>query len=276
MLMSFDVPERPKIAGAAISLVLRAHNVADSVAKTIRRWTKVLDELERDYELFLVDDGSTDGTAAVVQNLTVEYPRLKVLQHETRLGFGAALRTGLEAAGHPLLFYSTCNESYQPGQLKKLLERIDEVDLVSGFRAGRPMPGWLRVLALVRRCLVRLVFGIDLRPAPGWLGWKPAAYRKLVRWLFGIRLGDIDSAFKLFRRSIFDRIPLQSAGRFVHAEILAKANFLGCIMDEVGLEEQAEWHADDQRWTELRRTFWNPEFALPPPGKPVELSIAKQ
>ena len=104
------------------------------------------------------------------------------------------------------------------------------------------------------------MLGMSLEPLPGWLGGKALAYQKLIRLLFAVRLHDIDCAFKLFRRKIFDRIPIQSDGEFVHAEILAKANFLGCYVDEVPLEETAKWIADPRRFAELRHVFRNPDF----------------
>jgi hypothetical protein len=116
------------------------------------------------------------------------------------------------------------------------------------------------VLGWFWRWSLWLLFGIVLLPLPGWLGRQPVAYQKLVRWLFGVRVGDIDSAFKLFRREVFDRIPIQSDGQFVHAEILAKANFAGCLMEEVAIEVPATWESDSRRWAELWRVFRSPDF----------------
>jgi hypothetical protein len=90
--------------------------------------------------------------------------------------------------------------------------------------------------------------------------------------LFGVRIGDIDSAFKLFRRSVFDRIPIQSDSAFVHAEILAKANFAGCVMDEIALDVPATWESDPRRFADLRRVFRMPDFgpAVLPKREPAE------
>src|SRR5207248_6099704 len=105
-------------------------------------------------------------------------------------------------------FYTECSNSYEPSDLARLLEVIDKVDLVSGCRVGR--------FARERTSV-----------------WSQYAYRGFLRLLFGLRLKDVDCSFKLFRRSMFARIPIQSDGPFVHAEIRAKANFLGCIMSGV-------------------------------------------
>src|SRR5579871_3798759 len=215
----------PRITKAALSVVLPIHNIAASLPKLVEEWIAYLGRLKRDCELILVDDGSTDGTAEAADALAATNPKVRVLRHAEHRGVGACLRTGIGEARHPLLFYSSADPSYRPADLGRLLGRLPRVHLVSGYRAGRPVPTGFKVLGGTWRWLLWLVFGITVLPLPGWLGRKLVAYQKLVRALFGVRVGDIDSACKLFRRELFDRIPIQSDGAFVHAEILAKANF---------------------------------------------------
>ena len=163
-----DMPERPPIASSPLSVVLVARNAEADVADVLAGWFAVLDGLGRDYELLLIDDGSTDATAARAEALVAQQPRLKVLRHEERRGFGAALRTGITAARHPLLFWSTCDRQYQPEELKQLLNEIDKVDMVTGYRVSRPVPLPLRCLGFVYRLLVRVLFGVSLEPRHGW------------------------------------------------------------------------------------------------------------
>jgi glycosyltransferase involved in cell wall biosynthesis len=197
-----------------------------------------------------VDDGSTDRSAALAEEWAGRHPRGRVLRHRVRSGFGAALRTGLAAARHPLFFYSTCDNQYEPADLKQLLDVIDQVHVVSGYRVQEGASG---------------------KPYRAGRG-----YRWLVRLLFGVRLRDIDCAFKLFRREIFARIPIQSNGRFVHAEILAKANFLGCLMGEApvryrpgpgGATAEASLR---QTLAEAHRVFHHPDFG------PAELLVKEE
>src|SRR5262249_55302869 len=96
-----------------------------------------------------------------------------------------------------------------------------------------PVPAWMRRVGHVYRILVRIVLGIHREPLAGWRGWAEWRRALCLRLMFGLRLADVPSAFKLFRRSVFDRLPIQSDGQFVHAEIMAKANFLGCLIAEV-------------------------------------------
>ena len=69
---------------------------------------------------------------------------------------------------------------------------------------------------------MRVLFGIPLEPRPGWQGWRAWRRGLVLRWGFGLRLYDADCALKLFRRSVFERIPVQSDGAFAHTEVLAK------------------------------------------------------
>ena len=105
-----------------------------------------------------MDDGSTDGTAGRAEGLRDKLPRLEVLRHEAPHGVGGGLRTALDAAKQPLFFYTLCDPRYRPDDLPRLLAVIDPVHLVSGYRAGRPVPApWRAVGADDPRVLPRRV-----------------------------------------------------------------------------------------------------------------------
>jgi dolichol-phosphate mannosyltransferase len=194
-------------------------------------------------------------------------------------GFGAALRIGLASARFPLLAHATADRCYRPGDLQRLLDEIDQVDLVSGFRASQPVPLLLRGVGAVIRRLSRWLAGLPLEPLPGWLGWQGQAYGWLVRLLFGVRVRDVQSELKLFRREIFTRLPIQCDGPAVHAEVLAKANFLGCLMAEVpvsyrpGQPPPPPWRAIVP---ELRRLLATPEFRPAAGGGPANETSGSQ
>jgi hypothetical protein len=175
-----------------------------------------------------------------------------------------------------LLFCSTCDRQYEPEDLKKLLAEIDKVDLVTGFRVSRPMPLGLRALGFLYRALIRILFGVSLEKRPAWLGWSALRRRWQARLLFGLRVGDPGCLFQLFRRSIFQRIPIQSKGTFAQVEVLAKANFLGCYMTEVPITHHppadpggAIDTPDRRERKEAFQLLKDPDFGPPvlPPGK---------
>jgi len=227
------LPEKPKIATAPLSVVLVSCNAGNDLRDIVLAWSTLLDGLARDYEIIVVDEASTDGTGAAAELLRNDFPRLQVFRQVTRRGVGAALRIGITAARHPLLFYTTCNKQFQPPDLIKLLDAIDRADVVTGYRVGRPTPGWYAVLRGLNYIFARVVFGLELEVQDCWLGRQGWGRRMLAWWLLRLHTADSECMYRLCRRAIFERIPLQSEGIFSQIEILAKANFLGLYIAEV-------------------------------------------
>lgn len=257
-------------------MVLLAHQAEPFLDTLLADWFATLDSLQRDYEVLLVDDGSTDRTGELAESLKERYGRLLVFRHPTHQGEGAALRTGIVVARFPLLAYARLDPRYHPADLAKLLKEIDKVHIVSGYRAGRRPPLFWRLTGLLWRGLNRIVFGHAPSPLPGWLGWKNHAERFLVRALFGVRNQDVACPYRLIRREALVRIPLQSNGTFAHVEILAKANFLGLYLaEEVPLgepdrpvpAEPLEKEEIRQLFTEGKRVFKQPDFSLTQPDE---------
>lgn len=263
-----------------ISVVIPVYNAADRLEKVVPAWGDALARLGREYEIVVVNDGSTDETPAILEKLAggrVKY--LRVLKHETRKGFGACLRTALAEVRYPLFFYTSPDYPYLPADVRKLLERIevrDEVfkkqpDLISGCRTGQPTPAIVKWLGAAWRLLWRVAVGMQVQAIPTWLGLSQYLYGRLVGWVFGVPLADVNSAFKLYRTAFLKRVPIQSDGGFVHAELVAKATFLTSIMDEVALTPAPPSPPPvPSVWAEMWRVFKNPDFGTPPtaPAQP--------
>src|SRR5262245_51691702 len=113
-LAMFDMEKLPAVTPAPISVVLPVYNHEAPLEKGVEAWVVYLNGLVWGYEILLVDDGSTDRTPTLAEALTTRNPLVRLLRHETHRGFGAALRTGLAAAQHPLLVYCPGDLSYQP------------------------------------------------------------------------------------------------------------------------------------------------------------------
>jgi glycosyltransferase involved in cell wall biosynthesis len=257
----------------AVSVVIPVHNAADRVGKVVPAWAGALALLGRGYEILVVDDGSTDATAAALEQLAGRVNHLRVLKHEARRGFGACLKTALAEVQHPLLFYTSTDYPYTPTDLRRLLDRIevrDEVlgrqpDLISGCRTGRPVPVLVKWGGRAWRLLWRLLLGMPMEPSPTWLGGREWAYGTFVGWVFGVPLADVNSAFKLYRTAFLRRVPIQSDADFVHAELVAKATFLTSIMDEVPLTPKPDPEPElPSRLREMWHVFCRPEFGTPP------------
>jgi hypothetical protein len=256
-----ELPPREPIAKASVSVILPVCGLSPAVREVLAAWAPVLEGLERACEIIVVDEDNS--TAQAVADLRAAgTPRLSAQQLTRPGGVGAALRAGLAKAGYPLVVFAPCDTRYAAADLKKLLDVIDKVDCVSGCRTTA-MPPTLRWLGRAWRLTVRVVFGVPLEPLPGWLGWKQWLFRHALRLWTGVRVIDINCPFKLFRREMFARLPIQSEGAFVFGEILAKANFLECPMGEVELTGPADDPAQELRplLREARRVLANPEFA---------------
>jgi len=284
-----DLPPLPPISSAALSVVLLAHNAEAHLEPVIQDYLACLDGLKRDYELLLVDDGSTDQTAVRAASLAERFSSLTLLRHEQHRGEGAALRTAVARARHPLLFYAPCHPQYRSSHLNWLLTEpvacgegeqpkplIDTVHLTTAYHAGVATPLHWRVTGWLFRLVCRVLFNAAPSPRPGWLGWGRLGSWLICRVVFGIRNRDITCPVRLLRREVLQHMPLQSDGCFVHAEILAKANFLTLLLsDDIPLGDRQNPvpplpRAETARemFRDGRRVFWKPDFGPthPPPS----------
>lgn len=203
---------KPRIENReAISAVLPAFNEEENIETAITRMVDVLKSLSlRDWEVIVVDDGSADRTGETAKLLAARDPEhVRVLRHDTNRGYAQALSTGFGSARHDLIFYTDSDNQFDVGQLKELLPLVQNADIVCGFRIYRFDP------------LSRLV-----------LSW---GFNLLVRIAFRIKVRDIDCAFKLLRREVFDKVTIESKKFFVDAEVLAKARYYGFRMVEIGV-----------------------------------------
>lgn len=202
----------------------------------------------------------------------------------TPSGYGAAIRSGLESARHPLVLITSADYPYSPADLEKLIEKIDfpsevldpatgewamrKPDMAVGCRTGVPIPAFPKMIGLTYRTFCRIALGMPLEPLPGWYGFGEHL-RAWFSWVvYGIGLHDPHCGFKLFRRSLLDRFPIQCDGDLVHIELVAKATFLTCLMDVVPLTPKkdpvprAVWTRQDRRVLFGRPKFWKPQPSL--------------
>lgn len=192
-----------------ITFILPAYNEQENITDAIHSVVKVAERVASDYEVIVVDDGSCDDTSAIAQAESVENPRVRVLGHGRNRGYGEALRTGFLSARKDLVFFTDADNQFDLEELDHFLPWIEHVDVVAGYRINRQDPPMRRMMAA------------------GWNG--------LVRILFYVPVRDIDCAFKLFRRSVLERIDLESVGAMVSTELMVKLGRSGASVIEVGV-----------------------------------------
>ncbi len=204
--------EQPKSKGPVrrLSVVLPAYNEEPNVERVVREVVAHLDGLGLDYELIVVDDGSADRTGELLDRLQAELPRLRPQHHAKNRGYGAALRTGFDAAQMPYVFYMDGDGQFDIKDLDQLLPLASEDCIVTGYRIERRDP-------FMRRLNARL-FG-------GWL----------VRVMLGVRVRDLNCAFKLIPKKVLDSMTLESTGALINAELYGYAIRRGFGIREVGV-----------------------------------------
>src|SRR3954470_22635218 len=123
----------PKPAG--LSVFFPALNDSGTIASMVIRAVHAASELTPDYEVIVVNDGSTDATAEIAEELARTYPRVRVVHHPTNRGYGGALQTGFRTASKDLVFYTDGDAQYDPAELKLLWNSLTpEAHLVNGYK----------------------------------------------------------------------------------------------------------------------------------------------
>ncbi len=181
----------------ALSLVLPAFNEDANIARAVREAAAAGESLFADHEVVVVDDGSRDRTAAVLDALGRELgPRLVVVRHPHNRGYGAALRSGFAASRGDLVFYTDSDNQFDLAELRGFLPLMSECDAVLGYRIDRRDPWTRRVASSFFNGLSSLVFGMSVR--------------------------DLNCSFKLFRGDLLRSLPLESDDFFIDTEMVAR------------------------------------------------------
>jgi len=195
-----------------LSLILPAYNEEAVIAQAIAEAERDLSSICIEHEIIVVDDGSEDGTASIVALLASKHPRLRLLRHSVNRGYGAALRTGFEAAKFDRVAFTDADCQFHLVDLAELLVLTQEYDIAAGYRIERKDP-WRRK----------------------FLSW---GYNLLARALLGTGVRDCDCALKVFRRETAMQLLPEASGFFVNTEMLARAKQAGFSVVEHGVRHR--------------------------------------
>ncbi|MGH9801985.1 MAG: glycosyltransferase family 2 protein, partial [Blastocatellia bacterium] len=122
----------------SISVFFPAYNDEGSISVMVNKALSLLPQFADDYEVIVVNDGSSDGTAAVLDELARQNSAVRVIHHQRNRGYGGALRTGFLAATKDLVFYTDGDGQYDADELAKLIPLMTpEVDVVNGYKIKR-------------------------------------------------------------------------------------------------------------------------------------------
>src|SRR5688572_20518713 len=124
-----------------LSFFFPAYNDGGTIASLVIRAVQAAGRLTRDFEVIVVNDGSQDDTAEIIDELARTYPQVRVVHHSVNRGYGGALRTGFATATKELIAYTDGDAQYDPAEIETLWNRLnDDADMVTGFKIRRSDP----------------------------------------------------------------------------------------------------------------------------------------
>ncbi len=181
-----------------LSVFFPAYNDGGTIASLVITAVKVAGSLTPDFEVIVVNDGSSDDTPQILDELSRIYPdHLRVVHHPTNRGYGGVLRTGFATATKDYIFYTDGDGQYDPAEMTVLWSKMtDDVDWVNGWKISRADP------------LHRIIIG--------------RVYHHMVKFLFGLKVRDVDCDFRLMRRRIFDVVRLEKDSGVICLEMMKK------------------------------------------------------
>jgi glycosyltransferase involved in cell wall biosynthesis len=206
----------------AVSVFFPCYNDEATIARMVEVAVATIRRIGvDDAEVIVVNDGSSDRSAAILAGLQTGEPLLRVVTHERNRGYGGALLSGFAASTKQWVFYTDGDGQFDPAELELLVQRAsDDVDVVQGYKLRRADG------------LVRAVIG--------------RVYHRFVKFMFGLRIRDTDCDFRLIRRRALDRVTLVHTTGVICVELVRKLQDAGARFTEVGVHHYRRVHGTSE------------------------------
>lgn len=225
-----------------LSVFFPAYNDAGTIASLVITSVKVAATLTDDYEVIVINDGSTDDTAKILDELARLYPdHVRIVHHQKNRGYGGALRSGFATASKDFVFYTDGDAQYDPAEMTVLWAQMrDDVDWVNGWKISRSDP------------MHRIIIG--------------RLYHFYVKTLFGLKVRDVDCDFRLMRRRIFDVVQLEKDSGVICLEMMKKFQDAGFTVAEQPVHHYHRAHGQSQFFNfprvfrtllDVHKLWWN-------------------
>jgi glycosyltransferase involved in cell wall biosynthesis len=183
----------------SVSCTIMAYNEEATLEEATRDVVEALAAFgDRDFEVLIVDDGSTDGTAEIAARMARRYPQVRVITHPQNRGPGSALITGFAESRCEIVCFHPADQQIPFAEVAMLLPLLDEHDVIVGQRTARTGYTVMRRLS-------------------------SHVYIALVHLLFGLRQYRDFNFIYLYRKEVLDKIALETHGVFMPTEVLIKA-----------------------------------------------------
>ena len=213
----------------SISVFFPAFNDEATIAALVKNALEVLPQLTDDFEVIVVNDGSTDSTRLILNELASTFPNFKVVHHSKNRGYGAALRTGFETATKNLVFYTDGDGQYDVREILALYPLLTEkIDVVNGYKKKRADK------------FHRIIIG--------------KLYSRTARLLFNLPIRDVDCDFRLIRRKKIKKAGLEFSSGVICVELVRKLAAGDCAFAEVPVNHYPRQHGQSQFFTFRRIT----------------------
>ena len=195
-----------------LSVVMPARDEEEALPQTLAEAVEILESLCELWELLVVDDGSTDGTAVILEEWSEREPRVRVLTQHGHLGYSAALRRGFDAARYLVVLATDADGQYDLREAEGFFGWLKGVDMVAGYRLQRH-ESWVR-------------------------RFESRIYNALLGPALGVQVQDVNCSFKMFRSSFLQMMDLSSEGFLIDAELFARARPAGLRWIEIGVDQR--------------------------------------
>jgi glycosyltransferase involved in cell wall biosynthesis len=215
----------------SVSVIMPALNEAENLLETVPRAIAVLEEMNVDYEVLVVDDGSTDGTRQVMRQLCASHPHLRSLRLRSNAGKAAALTAGFDLAKYDIFVMMDADGQDEPGEIPGLIDKLNEgFDLVTGRRV-------MRQDRFLKRHTSQL-------------------YNATTAWVSGVPGRDFNSGLKVLRREVTEAVDLYGE---LHRYLPVLAAWSGYSVMEVEVEHHPRLHGKTKYGA---ARFWRGFFDL--------------
>lgn len=201
-------------AVSSVSAFFPCYNDELAIPIMVRDVRAALVRCVDDFEIIVVDDGSSDGSVAALEALQTEVPELRIVRHEVNRGYGGALISGFAASGKQWVFYTDGDAQYDASELVLLVDVArSDTDVVQGWKVGRGDPWYRRIIGRTYHHVVRLMFRLPVR--------------------------DTDCDFRLIRRDLVERVELTSTSGVICVEMMRRFTEQRARFVEVGVSHHA-------------------------------------
>ncbi len=224
----------PSKSLGSISIFFPAFNDEQTIGELVRNALAILPGCTDDYEVLVINDGSTDGTASLLDELRQQDAHVRPIHHEANRGYGGALQSGFENATKEFVFYTDGDGQYDVRELARLLPLMKPgIDVVNGYKSKRA------------DSLHRVVIG--------------KIYNRTARLLFQLPIRDVDCDFRLIRREAIQHIGEISTSGAACLEMIRKLKANGAVFAEIEVSHYPRLHGRSQFFTfqSLMRTAYD-------------------